>query len=510
MSKTIRSNFNSNKIFILLLLLIGGLAGAYVCKLSSFSYFSFWVSFFIISFITLWPIVRIYRSGNIELASPLVIFGGFYFIYFALSSISAMMWQGQLVSQSEYEFFALAMLYAAWGYLGFLAGYRLILRRYNKEKHFVMGIGSAIHWNKKTIKRFLILFIAILWIVRWSVMRYGMFFKMFFNAQMLFQLPSYVRTLKLVGEILSIFVFSLVCLWYYRFGKNKKSGKFIFGGYALLEASYYFLANNRSQFLYLLVIVFLFWVFSGKRRIPMKAILTAGIIFIFLIMPLGWVMRSLSTTVVPYPYMGGQISIIAFDLFPRSVNYLFHNYGKSFDSKRLIEYNAVRLSGLNLFAATIERRVNGERSLLYGKTLHRLLPILVPRLLWPTKPNFHEHERPEGMILVHYGFLLKDQMITPVTELYTNFGVVGIFLGMLIFGLGFRYFWEYVTRSNFSDIAIVLYASAILSLVKMETEIVPGLSAGVRNIFLIWILCKIIDITTKSRHLRSKKNQYVI
>jgi len=506
MFETINSNFSSNKIFIPSLVLVVGLAGAYyICNLSSFSYFSFSVSFFVLSYVTIWPIVRIYRSRtrSIDLASPLVLFGGFYFIYFAFSSIPAVVWRGQLVSQSGYEFFALAMLYAAWGYLGFLLGYQHILRGRSKEKCIITGNDSALHWKKETLERYFILFIGLLWFARWILISYGIFFKTFLGAQMLFQLPSHVRTLRLVAEILTILLFSLGCLWYYRFGRNKKSGKFIFGGYALLEVSYYFLANNRSRLLYFLVIVFLFWVFSGKRRMPIKGILAAVIIFVFLIMPLGWVMRNLSYSVVPSRAGNQQVCLVAFDLLPRSVNYLFHNYWESFATNRLTNYNAVRLSGLNLFAATLEERLDGRRPLLYGKTMYRLFPILVPRLIWPTKPNFLEYERPEGMILLHYGFFLRDEMITPVTELYTNFGVVGIFFGMIIFGLGFRYFWEYVRRKNFSDMAIVLYASAILPFVKMEMAIVPGVGIALRNMALIWIVCKIIDKTSKHERLKN-------
>jgi hypothetical protein len=106
-----------------------------------------------------------------------------------------------------------------------------------------------------------------------------------------------------------------------------------------------------------------------------------------------------------------------------------------------------------------------------GATLLNLAAGLVPRIFWADKPNigigywFGESYwgTPEGVPVVA-------QAITHPGELYVDFGVVGVIVGMAILGLWYRLAWE-ALRPRASAAAALIYTIVFATVVVVDRDL---------------------------------------
>ena len=107
----------------------------------------------------------------------------------------------------------------------------------------------------------------------------------------------------------------------------------------------------------------------------------------------------------------------------------------------------------------------------YGETMLYLIYALVPRLFWPEKPTVTQ----SAWFSYYLGFAPSPEKstvsvgITAAGELYWNFGIVGVILGMFIVGLGFSGLWRLAgPNPQYSIISMLLYINIIFGMPNMS------------------------------------------
>lgn len=146
----------------------------------------------------------------------------------------------------------------------------------------------------------------------------------------------------------------------------------------------------------------------------------------------------------------------------RAVNvYREQVIGRGVDSRELISsmrrsiesagdrQNLKSLAGRLDYGTMLGRAVEAvdERSvaLQHGRTLWPALFWFVPRALWPTKPTLSIGAWYAQTVLGWEADGSEGAATLP-GEFYMNFGIPGVFLGMLLYGLGLRMAYEYFVR----------------------------------------------------------------
>jgi hypothetical protein len=120
-----------------------------------------------------------------------------------------------------------------------------------------------------------------------------------------------------------------------------------------------------------------------------------------------------------------------------------------------------------------------------------ILYSLVPRSLWPDKPSVSD---PRALTRLYFGYD-NSNAVTPVADLYRNFGTLGVPLGMLALGILLRVLWvaliENRTRSLARSVAYLVllisvsyegFFGAIVPTLIRTGVVVAVLGAGVHLI----------------------------
>jgi oligosaccharide repeat unit polymerase len=109
----------------------------------------------------------------------------------------------------------------------------------------------------------------------------------------------------------------------------------------------------------------------------------------------------------------------------------------------------------------------------YGDDFYRGLIGVVPRSIWPNKPE----RITVGQWFTERYFPGKPsgRPITAVGGYYLNFGLVGVFVGMLLSGFFGRILWNYLAGAAFHPWAVVIYLAALFKITSwgMITTTMP-------------------------------------
>lgn len=151
-----------------------------------------------------------------------------------------------------------------------------------------------------------------------------------------------------------------------------------------------------------------------------------------------------------------------------------------------------------IFSRIIERQ--GE--FLYGKTmLNFFVSLGPPRFIWRDKPivtldgNKFGHEMgvlPTGDSKTSVGMTLPG-------ELYINFGLFGIIFGMFVFGIVWRFMYEYlIPGSGISPGGIFIYAPIWIQIIKGMEDQIGALYGGMVKLIVLLIFVAVFLKTDKN------------
>jgi oligosaccharide repeat unit polymerase len=250
-------------------------------------------------------------------------------------------------------------------------------------------------------------------------------------------------------------------------------------GILLLAISFvstlFILVINGSRISFLVVILVLLIIYAYKGNKVSWTVL-ASILLIFAI----WAVVYGAYTREILPYGGlvyGGITDLQTGNAPVLSTYLMTFWN------RLAPLNFDSLSHL----VFILEQVPMNHDFLYGKSILGILAYSVPRILFPDKPY------PIGMLFTQVFFpntFLNGSGVTPslLVDFYWNFGIPGIMLGMLGFGILIRTFNNYAENYKFQ-------LGALICLALVGSHIFGWLKAGsdtptqdILSLLIPWII----------------------
>lgn len=131
-----------------------------------------------------------------------------------------------------------------------------------------------------------------------------------------------------------------------------------------------------------------------------------------------------------------------------------------------------------------------ERGLMYGKTMAYALYAWVPRVLWPEKPIVSHGT----WFTTYLGFARDPSVATTSTgesaigELYWNFGMPGVFGGMLLIGALIGILWRMAGADPHSEAARMLLYMIIMMEIPDQAEAVTYTMGLIADLLIFWTI----------------------
>jgi hypothetical protein len=171
------------------------------------------------------------------------------------------------------------------------------------------------------------------------------------------------------------------------------------------------------------------------------------------------------------------------------------------------KFYANRLNPYDMLGSVVHAVDEEGMTPLYGRTFTTYLPQMIPRLLWPGKPDLSNDA--EGSIQEALSLPLVDTMITPVSELYANFKLAGVLIGYALLGAwyGFIYRVIFVRRTAYDEWHILIYLLLLSPLCWMENTFsnayVPEYREFAITLGVLWILVALSRRFERLSHRRA-------
>jgi len=435
------------------------------------------------------------RKEQIELFSPGIIFSVFYFGYYVLgASFSIFLIGRNYFSSDVVEFFPISSLISFIGITFFYLGYGL--PRSTSHIYLQRDFFSEAFQDSYRITIFLFL---LTWILRFYLISKGIVVSKLFivannegidpNEFYLAQLTTIDRIFWIVNPGIGIFA-SLLAYKDALQGKRSKIDRilYIFIGIEIMYQL--FVLNNRLPALLLLIYSIPFAVYYKREKlIKIRYILIALVLWIFVVYPLGQYMR---TAAYEYLRYGFTFDNIFENFLPDVIRSYFDEHESSnsyvFKDDKYVYY---RFAPNDFLGNILERIHSEDYKYMYGESYVIELPMLIPRILYPGKPEFNTQA--EGVIENHYNLPFVDTMTTPMTEAYSNFGVLGVAVVMFLYGYASNKYWKYFYKNRRDKMLFTIYLYYLYDFYSPEQSLVGGLMMGIRSILSLLIIMLLID-----------------
>jgi hypothetical protein len=128
----------------------------------------------------------------------------------------------------------------------------------------------------------------------------------------------------------------------------------------------------------------------------------------------------------------------------------------------------------------------------YGKTYLPVVTWIVPRFIWHDKPTFqyfNEIGHVTGMI---GPFDTATTIVyTSIGELYLNFGVLGVPLGMFAIGMLSRWLYQSLIAGTRNQAGLLFYGLLILPFWSVEEALGPAGGATLRDVVACWLVLRL-------------------
>lgn len=247
---------------------------------------------------------------------------------------------------------------------------------------------------------------------------------------------------------------------------------------------------NKIYLVFLIFLIFLIFASIGSRKTPILFILFVILMWNYNINKIKFfTLKNIILSIIGLIYFAAMPlfrTVGAYEYYTNNLDILFT---KSVDN----------ISGF------FERFSELERSLMIyslfdssnywlGASFKDLIYAPIPRSLYPDKPPLDEgvylYNIAHGNIVEPTTSLLKMTAVgwppNTITNMYINFGYLGVPIGGIIFGYFLKYFYNLMLLLNYSPISIYLYSNAIFgSLAITNRNIVSFLTMIVFSIIII-------------------------
>jgi len=251
---------------------------------------------------------------------------------------------------------------------------------------------------------------------------------------------------------------------------------------------------------------------TGSKRFALSPLIVIVIVYIVIErrLRLRWVLGGLFALIMLYPLTefwrgvawGGTTTLIQWILDPGRVIDILgsliaaSDFGDYFTRGLIATGNRLDLLGITTI---IVRDTPSRVPYQDGWSLAYIPLSFIPRIIWAGKPHFNTGQ----WVTDHYGGGPHIQSSTGsgwVGELYFNFGIVGVVVGMLIIGTVFRVFHETLFRTD-ATIPALLAALIVVWVTcpQIEANLLSPFSGGVFHltpILLTHLFVRGLGVTT--------------
>lgn len=243
-------------------------------------------------------------------------------------------------------------------------------------------------------------------------------------------------------------------------------------GTFILEMVYTLPSCNRTSVIMPIILYLILK--SYFSRVTWRQIVTIILGAIIVVFPLGNICRS--------PEILRYYSLVErpIENIENSLTYAKNAGNLTFDSI------FSRIDQFTVFSRIIEM----DEPFLYGKPLlNFFISLGPPRFIWTNKPIISG-----GGDFGHRSGLLAPSVkstvgVTIVGDLYMNFGLAGIILGMFFMGMLFRLIYEYlIKRTDISFSGVMIYSILWLNIIKGMEDWIAPVYAGLVKIFILLLI----------------------
>ncbi len=368
----------------------------------------------------------------------------------------------------DYSFDYRAPLYLLIGLLFFVIGY------FSKLFSFIIRKAPNIfrsEWNFKRVPWiFGAMFLAGLFAKLVKFLAGGYFFS---DKDIAFIKGPFYSAIGFLGWF-SYIALAIAFISYYalkRIGDERyKIWRFVAWGTLVFELIYAFPTCMKMNVLFPVMLFLVIRWYMEKKSLSL--VIFAGLVIVLILFPLANVCRSPQVLQRHFVVDESTGKINAF----QAANFVTKNF-------------VGRMNQYYVFTQTLE----AQETFLYGKPFLKFFVSLgPPRFIWKDKPIITPDGNEFGRRI---GVLNPDDFetsvgATVVGDLYMNFGLLGIIFGMLLMGVLFRIFFEYLIKgTNHSFSGILIYSIAWVRLMKgMENTIAPVYAGLVKIVIVLIVL----------------------
>jgi len=444
---------------------------------------SFSIMSVVVGVVTLSPLIRaIQKQEYDKIKTAPVMVGLMTFLFWGIGSIGLFFHPEAWLAGDSGTVFPRVLLYVTIGYVFFFLGYHFLPYPQKQGQHHYI-------WYPSVAGKFLVLFSLFIWWGRYRLASWGLTFSWYQSSiwRLNFVDKSFVQLIR----TMQFLIVPALAVLYYRsrnLGLEHQKWRFIARILIAAEFVYYFLSGSKTALAWAIISLMIV-VIEFRRRIPFRVIIATILIFVFVVSPLVTAIRIQAGLVSFRARYGNHIELIS-TVFPQGVRLLFRQYSTLL--RNTLSNLSTRFNPIQLLSAIVIRVERDRFALLKGQTFLDMMPVLIPRIIWPSKPPIGGDD-PEVTMLKHFRYPVVDTMHPPTTELYANFSIMGVAIGMMIYGMWlYGIYWLLFKRLGGGDAALVSYVASF-SFLMAQTGFIGGIIAGIRWTILMWLVCYVIS-----------------
>ncbi len=416
---------------------------------------------------------------------PLLVFSVYYFLYWVWGSIYFLSDKKYFIFNAAADAVPYALLVVILSYISFVVAFYLFRPQRTAEP---VRTGLPLSYKAAVITCY-----ALLWVLRLYLMKLGLYHKYAFVENLInVSLPPLVNIFYQIMYF-SPFLFIMVSIVYFR------TMPWLI---PMLEIINFVFLGGKSAIIFALAFGFLISFIYGRFTFRDMLQKKKHIITVLLVIPLFYA----SFYITPYVYSRNLLI---------SKNYLwemirnipdFINYVTTSGESEATDqqYMHTRLAAIDPLSAITYRIKFEDRELLKGQSLIDAVEAIVPRVLYPNKPERfgYSGDIEKQDALKHYDLPYGtdvDTVSTIIFSGYANFGLLGSLSGMFLFGAFVAFSWKMILNMTASKKSFLQFNGFLIMVffltrvLLLEQTLIPAVLLNVRNIaftLLVFIIVR--------------------
>ena len=426
------------------------------------------------------PLVLNIGRKPVDALEIIYLIGFLYFLYFGIRALFVLNtgWDPRL---QFVDVINIALLYTIIGFIALLKGY------YSNISRLLCSRLPTLHFH--IVRNRMIILIYALWgiacLLRFYIFSTGLYAR--WVSYTLLGVPSWFNSIVYLSIFLGRFGYTLAIIYYFSELRTKRLFFFSFFLWFVIfptEIGWCFLGGEK-KFLIYAIITPLFTYHYLKRRVPFTYLMVAFLLIGFVVFPI----------VNAYRAVGNPFYLQETD---RYFGYLFtevFSYIRPFTFSNYFIQGAEKLiwrfPGIDSLVVII-KSVPGVIDFQWGATIFSKVVIIVPKFLLEAKDDIIK----QGFIFNQNYFgisFYSDFPITQIGELYLNFHILGILLGMFFLGIMYRIVYLYFIINSPSPIKLFIYLPLFFTMANIEGDLGIVYMDFLRQLILLLIIARFLN-----------------